>query len=506
MSEKVPPRISLSFKLIVPIFAVGLLVLAGMALVMYRYTVDLVFQTVESDARHILESIIIASEVDSSQANLRRLTNAIAVHEAIDTLYMIDKESLVVVAANKNSRVNRKFAEAAEPAELQAYQEYLNLNSSPSALFVRVDEPFLYFIQQAELLTENKDGVRKAYVFLAYDESYALYEGQKAVFNTTLIYTVGLVLLLLSVFIVQRQTVLLPLSHIIRVMKKQQTSKELVLSKITSNDELGTVSQIYNELAEERHESQIKIQSALEQAESSNRMKTAFLANMSHELRTPMNSIIGFSNRILAKRDTMTPERMNESVEAIHRNAHHLMALINDLLDLSKIDAGKLELRIVKVDAVALWIEVANQLEPLATSKGLKIIRTMNAFETVELQADAVRVKQMMLNLLSNAIKYTETGSITVSCKEVASAGKQWIVLEVEDTGIGIRQDDQERMFKRFEQFDDQSRFQVGSGTGLGLSIIAEFARLHGGFVQVESEFGKGSVFRTWLPKAGPAF
>jgi Signal transduction histidine kinase len=185
-----------------------------------------------------------------------------------------------------------------------------------------------------------------------------------------------------------------------------------------------------------------------------------------------------------------------KALEAIERNGRHLLVMINDILDLSKIEANKLDLQIVETDLVALCRDVVSQLAPAAEDKGLRMGISVGSLTSVE--TDPARVTQILLNLISNAIKYTECGSVSVEVSTTSDGTAAEI--QVVDTGVGISPADQKRLFKRFEQFDDNSRFKVGKGTGLGLSIASNLAHLLGASIYVESELGSGSQFVLTIP------
>ncbi len=226
-----------------------------------------------------------------------------------------------------------------------------------------------------------------------------------------------------------------------------------------------------------------------------NRHKTIFLTNMSHELRTPLNAIIGFSELLLTARekpyDTATQARF---LDQILIGGRHLLGLINDILDLSKVEAGQMELRLQTVAVGPLVEQAIRTVEPLITKKHL-LVRSSVA-EALEVRADSGKLKQMILNLLSNAIKFTvDGGTVTVAAVRIPDA----VEISVADTGIGISESEQVRIFKEFHQVDQGARAPQ-QGTGLGLTLTERFAALHGGTVRVQSEMGKGSIFTITLP------
>jgi signal transduction histidine kinase/CheY-like chemotaxis protein len=231
-----------------------------------------------------------------------------------------------------------------------------------------------------------------------------------------------------------------------------------------------------------------------------NHHKTVFLANMSHELRTPLNSILGFSELLIdAPSDQFPPATRARFLEQIHSSGKHLLGLINDILDLSKIEAGQMELHLQTVSVAEVLAQVASTVEPLVEQKQLRI--EIEAKDAGQVIADEGKLKQMVLNLVSNAIKFTpEGGAVTVSAR---SAGGRLLV-EVSDTGIGISAADLKRIFHEFQQVDTGANRQQ-QGTGLGLTLTRSFATLHGGDVTVDSELGKGSRFTIDLPIAGPS-
>ncbi len=225
------------------------------------------------------------------------------------------------------------------------------------------------------------------------------------------------------------------------------------------------------------------------------RLKTEFLANMSHELRTPLNSIIGFSRVILKGIDGPLTELQQQDLEAIHGSGQHLLGLINDILDISKIEAGKMELAFEEVNLHQIIKGVMSSAVGLVKGKPIEL-RQEAPTDLPTVWADATRTRQILLNLVSNASKFTDQGSITVS----AHYNDALVTLGVQDTGIGIPADKLEKVFEEFTQVDASTTRKVG-GTGLGLAISRRFVEMHGGKIWVESELGKGSTFYFTLPR-----
>jgi signal transduction histidine kinase/CheY-like chemotaxis protein len=238
-------------------------------------------------------------------------------------------------------------------------------------------------------------------------------------------------------------------------------------------------------------------------AQEANRAKSQFLANMSHELRTPLNSIIGFSEILVERLDGKIEPRLAKFQQNILGSGKHLLALINDILDLSKIEAGKMELVFEPLSLGDLVRGVESVMHSIAAQRSIRLVTELPA-DLPPLVADAPRIKQTLYNLVSNAVKFSPEGSaVTIRARALRAAesplGLPSAELEVEDRGIGIRREDQSLIFDEFRQVDGRTTRNMG-GTGLGLALVKRFVELHGGAVTVESEVGRGSTFRVVLP------
>jgi len=239
------------------------------------------------------------------------------------------------------------------------------------------------------------------------------------------------------------------------------------------------------------------LKAAVIRAESADKLKSAFLATMSHELRTPLNSIIGFTGILLQKLVGPLNSEQEKQLNMVQSSARHLLNLINDVLDLSKIEAGYVNITREVFDVADAISKSLDKVRPLADKKGLKLAASVKP-EKIEICSDRRRVEQILINLLNNAVKFTDHGEVRLEC----NVEDGWLTTRVIDTGIGLKPEDINILFRPFQQIDSGITRQY-DGTGLGLSICKRFVELLGGQIAVESEWGKGSIFSFTLPIEG---
>src|SRR5258706_11311327 len=276
-----------------------------------------------------------------------------------------------------------------------------------------------------------------------------------------------------------------------------KTGDELEALANQFNDMAGRLQESYAGLEQKVEERTREVEEKSRQLEIASQHKSQFLASMSHELRTPLNAIIGLTEMMVTNAARFGTEKAAEPLRRVHRAGTHLLGLINQVLDLSKIEAGKLELNPETVNLAPLLEDVIGTARQLAEQNKNRLV--LEAQENLgRLTVDPMRLRQTLLNLLSNACKFTKQGEVRLGVKKVVD-GRNWIEIAVADTGIGMTPEQQAKLFEEFTQADSSTARQYG-GTGLGLAITRKLARMMGGDVTVTSEPGKGSVFTVRLP------
>jgi signal transduction histidine kinase/CheY-like chemotaxis protein len=269
-----------------------------------------------------------------------------------------------------------------------------------------------------------------------------------------------------------------------------------------NEDEVGVLIDSFNEMLTQIQKRDLELQEARRTAERANQAKSNFLSFMSHELRTPLTAIIGFSEMLVSDVEAAGHKEWVEDLRRVHDSGKYLLELINDILDISKIEAGKMEVHLETFDIPALIRDLKNLMRPMVDLKNNRL--EIECPEDIgSMQADRIKVRQCVLNLLSNASKFTDRGIVTLCASREARNGADWLIFRVKDTGIGMTPEQMAKLFRAFTQADDSTSRRYG-GTGLGLALTKKFCQIMGGDVTVTSEPGKGSTFTIELPAVTP--
>jgi signal transduction histidine kinase len=320
-------------------------------------------------------------------------------------------------------------------------------------------------------------------------------------------------LAVLVFYLITQKLILSPVRELTRVAEHVSQGEHSVRSKIATGDEFEELARAFNAMLAHLQTSENELRTINKSLDArlaevaernvalfeANKIKSQFLANVSHELRTPLTSIIGFAELLREAASTEGGRTLRYS-ENIMSSGRLLLGIINDLLDLAKIEAGKLELHLASVDMTEMARNLVDFMRPLADKKSLQLVADMAADLPV-ISSDPGRIQQILYNLLSNAVKFTPDGGLVEMV--LRKQGEEYISVAVRDTGIGIPPEAIDSVFEKFRQLDD-SMTREHSGTGLGLAISRELAIMLGGSISVGSEVGKGSTFTVVLPIVAP--
>ncbi len=370
--------------------------------------------------------------------------------------------------------------------------------------------PFQFDFSDAALLKADPAGQRKlefpilvkkeaatpetvGHLTIVYSETEQVQQNTQVMFRTMA--TAGLIasLVIAGLTYVLHRSVLVPIGKV--SASARQSDDQFVPIELNTGDQLGKLVTAFNDLRARHIESTRALQAARDEALAANAAKSAFLAMMSHELRTPLNAVIGYSEMLKEElaEDGVTDTTMTD-LSKITSAGKHLLELINSVLDLSKIEAGKIELEITQVSVQQLVDYAVSTVHPLIEPQGNRLVVQVPT-DIGEVNSDPTRLRQVLLNLLSNAAKFTKQGVITLSARRERAAGQsEQLVFDVQDTGIGMTPEQQGKLFQAFVQADTSTTREYG-GTGLGLVICRRLCQLMGGDVTVSSVPGQGSCF-----------
>ena len=477
------------------IILVGSVLLGAVSTVVNVRLSQVASRVAESNARSIFESFVVGAEQLSDRAYRVRLVQSLGQSIEVRQIYLVALPEGVVDVSSGRQFWGKPLSALPLPRELLDHIEQHNYALQES-LFTRLNGDYFF---AGKVILQNSDGYGFRQFLLinhlaASEVTRMITHTRNYILITILL---GFILILFVVYGSWHRSLLIPLKNATNTIKQAMNHREVAIIEHNLTNQLGELFDAYNQAQQSIAENEHLLRLAIEKEAQASRAKSEFLANMSHELRTPLNSIIGFTTRLLKGMAKGQTELNEDALLTIRRNGEYLLQLINDVLDLSKISAGKMVLHVKTCDLEQVLLHCVNNLHELAEAKGLEI-RLPVVYPIKKIEADPLRLQQIFLNLMSNAVKYTQQGEVTLRVSEDDYTG--WVRVDVLDTGDGIREEDQGKLFQRFERIDENKRTRVGQGSGLGLSLVFEFVLLHGGRISFESEYGVGSRFSVHLP------
>jgi signal transduction histidine kinase len=321
----------------------------------------------------------------------------------------------------------------------------------------------------------------------------------RGVYRRTVLMGIACILLGLIATILYAKRLVRPINTLTETTRRIAAGDLSVRAEIDSGDEIETLGISFNSMTETLQQTHEELKAAKEMAESASRAKSSFLANMSHEIRTPLNAIIGYSEMLQEESEDLGYKNIVPDLRKINSAGKHLLGVISDILDLSKIEAGKMDLEPEIFDISGVILEITATMRPLVEKNGNRFNWHIS-HDLGAMKADRIRVKQIVYNLLSNAGKFTTQGMVVLEIKKASRSGQEFIQFSVIDTGIGISAEQQETLFQDFRQGDASTTRRYG-GTGLGLAITKRICEMMGGEITVKSKLGKGSRFTVRIPR-----
>ena len=466
-----------------------MLAIGGFYLVIENNTDSLVSEKLQSRAYELAESFVVATEINNTRANFIRVINSIGAYEDIKMLFLMDNSTGQIIASSRNQYIGKTISSIDNQ---QLRQSLLIAVNSRHNLLWDTQTGEHYFAYKTQLIAVDKSSLRDSTIFMEIDTS----SSERYVANISFYYisTLLAIITVLTIvqFIVVREGVLGPIFQLVASIKQTKKKNAPVISQYESKDQIGVLTQAYNELILDSFQKQQQLAEAREKSVAASKAKSQFLAMMTHELRTPLNGVIGMSNKLDEK---ITDGEERQYINVIQTSANQLLNIINDTLDFSKIEANKLVLDIQPFDLLDAVQSVINMFEMQLEQQSVNLTFSMPRKKLPLVKGDNVRLMQVLVNLIGNAVKFTDKGTIEITLFiEKQTDESMAFFIKVKDSGIGLTAEQQNTLFQEFSQADSSTTRKFG-GTGLGLWISKNIIKKMNGNIAVESEIGKGATF-----------
>ncbi|NRB39492.1 MAG: response regulator [Pseudomonadales bacterium] len=485
-------RLPLSSKLVLPLIMGMCLLIISILLLLNNRVDQLISENSRDHAFEMAESFLLAIETDSSISNVRRIAFSLATFDSVEDLYVIDNINHTIIASNHNALVKKHIDAVYSGSEKE--QLLKTMNTRNSEFTVSSSHSFLTFPLNS--VNKKGTGIRHFTLVMHLQEKKIHHFFNNFKIEFILIFVVVVIVIFSSYLLIARRFIITPIINLSKTIQLSKNNKTPLTVEYEANDEIGELTTAYNELIENYYLVIENLTEAKEKSDLAVKAKSEFLSTMSHEIRTPMNGIIGMAQLFLK---TPLNEKQQHYIDTILLSSTNLLSILNDILDLSKIDAGKIELEEIAYSPRELVKNTQHLFQPLISQKDLKINYEISAECPEYTLGDKNRVNQVLNNLMNNAIKFTLAGEIHIKLNYVASDEQPLLVFSVRDSGIGLSQQQKSNLFQPFSQADSSTTRKFG-GTGLGLSISKRLITLMQGEIGVLSTEGKGSTFWFKIP------
>ena len=474
---------SLSVKALSPIFLLGALVLFGAYYLLNQRLEDNLDKEIQREAEFLVNTCKTSVESSNSEAQLQRVISSLALLESVEEVYVVAGKPPKIIGSTKRIW----FQEELDSIDDSLVKTKLlkSLEQDKSDYFI--DGSKVYYSSPLYLSNLGKNDFYSGAVLIELDISESIRSIKQASLQVVSLFLVALFLIILTSFVAIHIFVLRRVSAITKLVSMSRVGERKERLQINSNDEISELSKAFNSLLDTIETNESLLKKAVKSEQAANKAKSEFLANMSHEIRTPLTSILGYTD--LAIND-LKSEDVEQYLETIKHNGHSLLVIINDILDLSKIEAGKFTIDPIPFSLHALLNGVCDLMKVRESEKNNKLMINLSDDLPDLIISDPIRVRQVLINLVGNALKFTENGTVTVN--PTLKDGQ--IFIDIIDTGIGMTKEQSEGVFGSFNQADNSTSRKFG-GTGLGLTISQRLAQILGGNITIQSEPEVGSTF-----------